>query len=61
MWVVLIIILAIIYGHAIWEIYTSPIMPDDYGIDDNDIDIELIKYKQQELKNKKNKKWKSYY
>ena len=56
MWVILIIILVIIYGHAIWEIYTSPIMPDDYGIDDNDIDIELMKYKQQELKNKKNKK-----
>ena len=49
MWVIIIIILVIIYGHGIWEIYNSPTMPDDYHFEDDDIDIE----KQQQLKKKK--------
>ena len=48
MWVTIGIILVIVYGHAIWEIYTSPVMPDDYGFEDDDVDIE----KQQQIKNK---------
>jgi len=56
MWVVIIIILVIIYGHGIWEIYNTPMMPDDYGIEEDDTDIELMKYKQQEIKKIKNEK-----
>ena len=51
-WITIGIIIIIVWGVIIWKIYTSPVMPDDYSFEDDDIDIE----KQQQLKKKK---WKT--
>jgi len=48
-WIALGIICVIVWGIIIREIYTSPVMPDDYDFEDDDIDIE----KQQQLNKKK--------
>ena len=48
-WALLACIFCIVWSWLLWEIWNAPTMPDDYGFEDDDIDIE----KQQQLKKKK--------
>ena len=40
-WIAIAIIFVIVWGLIIWEIYTAPLYPDDYGIEDEELWKEL--------------------
>ena len=48
-WAVISCICVIVWSLLLWEAWNTPLMPDDYGFEDDDINIK----KQQQLKKKK--------
>ncbi len=51
-WIAVGIIFVVVWIVIIWEAWTAPLMPDDYGIEDEDIWKELNGSKKQEEQNK---------
>ncbi len=44
-WIIVAVAGCVFFGWLIWEAYNAPIMPDDYGIEEDDIDNKWIKNK----------------
>ena len=51
-WIAVGIVFVVVWGLIIWEAWTAPLMPDDYGIEDEELWKELNGSKKQEEQNK---------
>jgi len=51
-WIAVGIIFVVVWIVIIWEAWTAPLMPDDYGIEDEELWKELNGSKKQEEQNK---------
>jgi len=51
-WIAIGLVFIIVWGFIVWEIYTAPVMPDDYGIEDEELWKELNGSKKKKEQNK---------
>jgi|TARA_B100001564_G_scaffold333364_1_gene320978 hypothetical protein len=40
-WIAIGIVFVIVWGAIIWGVYNAPLMPDDYGITEEDLNLDL--------------------